>query len=328
MLQKTVLILESSRIFSLPMSIFSWLVIFVYGTIYSGNIFYGILALLGICFAHLGTNIADDYFDYKALIRQVDFDKTEYLKNSQKTKCRYLISGMLREADLIKLISVYFGVAFLIGIFLFIKCGMGVLYFALAGGIIGIIYPFISKICLSEIAVALTYGPILFGGVFYVMTGGYSLDAVILCLPTMIMTVVLLYIHTIMDYEYDLKESHLTIANRFNSQLDALIILKILLILAYLAIVLLCIFDMADWQIFLTYITIPLAVDLYKSLKSFAVNQEDVPERKWYHFPMENMEYFESRNEDSFMMRMYQSRNLMIYFSVFMVLGLILSLGL
>ena len=328
MLQRTILIMECSRIFSLPMSIFSWLVVFVYGAMYSGNILYGILALLGICFAHLGTNTADDYFDYKSLIRQVDFDKAEYLKNSQKTKCRYLVSGILSETDLLKVIVFYFAIALLIGLFLFLKCGIGVLYFVLAGGITGIIYPFISKICLSEAAVALAYGPILFGGVFYVMTGDYSADVFLLCIPTMIMTVVLLYIHTVMDYEYDLKEGHLTVANRFNSQLDALVILKVILILAYLAIIFLCIFDVADWQILLTYITIPLATDLYMSLKSFAVNPDNVPERKWYHFPMENLEYFENRNEDAFMIRMYQSRNLMIYFSLFMVLGIILSLGL
>ena len=328
MLKKTVLIMECSRIFSLPMSIFSWLVIFVYSAISSGNTLYGILALVGICFAHLGTNIVDDYFDYKSLIKQVDFDKSEYLKNSQKTKCRYLINGVLKETNLIKFVVLYFGIAFLIGLFLFFKCGMGVLYFALAGGIVGLIYPFISKFCLSEIAVGLTYGPILFGGVFYVMTGSYSYDAILLCIPTMFMTIVLLYIHTVMDYEYDLNEGHLTIANRFNSQLDSLIILKILLILAYLSIIVLCVLDTADWQIFLTYLTIPLAIDLYKSLESFSTAPEEAPEHKWYHFPMENLEYFKNRNEDSFMIRMFQSRNLMIYFSMFMVLGIILSLGL
>ena len=92
MLKRTITILESSRIFSLPMTIFSWLVIFTYSTINSGKILYGLIALIGICFAHLGTNTIDDYFDYKFLIKQVDFNKKEYLQNSQKTKCRYLIN--------------------------------------------------------------------------------------------------------------------------------------------------------------------------------------------------------------------------------------------
>jgi len=77
MLNRTITILESSRVFSLPMTIFSWLVIFIFALLNSGNVLYGIIALIGLCFAHLGTNTIDDYFDYKFLIKQVDFDKKE-----------------------------------------------------------------------------------------------------------------------------------------------------------------------------------------------------------------------------------------------------------
>ena len=327
MLKKTILILECSRIFSLPMSILSWLVVFTYSIIDSGNVFYGLLALIGISFAHLGTNLLDDYFDYKSLIKQVDFDKTEYLKNSQKTKCRYLINGLMKESQLFFMSGLYFAVAFLIGLFLYLKCGNGVLNFATAGAIVAMLYPFVSRICLSEVAVALAYGPILFGGVYYVMCGTIANDIFILSIPTMLMTVVLLYIHTVMDYDYDMAEGKKTIANCFDSQLDSLVLLKVLLILAYIAPILLCMFDIADWQVFFVYITIPMARDLYKSMTEFACDETSVPEKKWYHFPMENLATFRERGEDAFMIRMFQSRNLMIYFSVLMTLGIILSLA-
>ena len=86
MLNKISIIFECSRIFSLPMTVMSWLVIFTYSTIVAGNKLYGLIALLGVCLVHLATNTLDDYFDYKTLIKQVNFDKKEYLKNSQKTK--------------------------------------------------------------------------------------------------------------------------------------------------------------------------------------------------------------------------------------------------
>ena len=69
MLNKTSTIMQYARIFSLPMTIFSWLIIFVYSIIDSGNILYGIIALLGLCFAHLGANLFDDLIDYKKLIK-------------------------------------------------------------------------------------------------------------------------------------------------------------------------------------------------------------------------------------------------------------------
>ena len=311
--------------FSLPMTVMSWLVVFTYGILSSGNILYGILALLGISLAHMGTNILDDYFDYRHLIKQVDFDKKEYLRNSQKTKCRYLVAGVITETQIKLLASTYFGLAGIIGLFFYIQCGKPVLYFALAGGIIALLYSFLSRIRLSEIAVGVAYGPALFGGVYYVMTNTIPLDIFILSIPTMFMTIVLLYIHTVMDFDYDIKENHMTIANSFDSQLDSLVVLKVLLILAYLSTVLLCIFDIADWQVFLTVITVILAYDLYKSMLDYATDSDSIPEHKWYHFPMENIPKIRKMNAEAFMIRMYQSRNLMIYFSAILTFGLYLG---
>ena len=315
-------ILECSRVFSLPMTIMSWLVIFIYSALMSGNIKYGLLAFAGICFAHLAANILDDYFDYKSLIKQVNFNKKEYLRNSQKTKCRYLISGRVKASEILVLAFIYLIIAGGIGVFLFIKCGIGVLYFASIGAVITLLYSFMSRKMLSEIAVAIAYGPALFGGVYYVMTKTFSWEVFVLSIPTMLMTVILLYIHTVMDYEYDINEGHKTLANSFKSQLKSLVVLKILLIGAYSSLVLLCIFDILDWQVFLVWLTIPLAVDLYKSMKEFTLNPESIPEHKWYHFPMENM-----MNAPSFMTRIYQSRNLMIYFALILSLAAILALG-
>ena len=176
MLNKASIIFECSRIFSLPMTVLSWLVVFTYAAAGTGNVKYGILALIGISLAHLGTNVIDDYFDYKSLIKQVDFDKKEYLKNAQKTKCRYLLTGLVKEWEVIFLAGIYLFTAFIIGLFFYIRCGEGVLYFGMLGGIIALLYSFMSKVRLSEAAVAIAYGPALFGGVYYVMTKMYSAE--------------------------------------------------------------------------------------------------------------------------------------------------------
>lgn len=326
MLKQAIFIMECSRIFSLPTTLFSWLVIFVYSISEDGNVLFGLTALIGLIFAHLGTNLIDDYFDYKSLIKRVDFDKAEYLKNSQKTKCRYLISGAMKESQLLSISATYFTIALFIGLFLYLKCGIGVLYFALVGALISIMYPFLSRICLSELAVSLAYGPALFGGVYYVMTGLYSKEVFILSIPTMLVTTILLYIHTIMDYKFDLAEGKATLANRFKEQLDSLVVLKVLSVLAYVSLVLLCIFDILDWQVFVVYLTIPLAIDLYKSLKNYIKEPDKSPARRWYHFPMEKLPDFEKQGEASFMFRMLQTRNLMMYFSSLLVLSMLLCL--
>lgn len=325
MMSRILSLLECSRIFSLPMTILSWLVVFTYSVIHSGNVWYGIICLAGVCCVHLGTNVLDDFFDYKSLIKQVDFNKQEYLKNTQNTKCRYLISGVLTEEQVLKLAGFYFAVAGIIGLFFYLKCGSIILKICIAAGIIAVLYSFLSKIRLSEVAIAVMYGPLLFLGTNYVMTKTFSSDVLVLAIPTMIMTVVLLYIHSIMDFDYDLKENHYTIANIFNSQLDSLVILKILLITAYISLFGICIFDISDWQILLALLTIPLSIDLYKSMTDFSIDNDSIPEHKWFHFPMENMERIKKLKAEGFMVRMYQSRNLMIYFSLLITLGLILA---
>ena len=325
MIRRVVSLLECSRVFSLPTTIFSWLVVFTYSVIHSGNVIYGILCLIAACLVHLGTNVMDDYFDYKSLIKQVDFNKTEYLKNTQNTKCRYLISGLLTETQVLELAGAYFLIAGIIGLFFYFKCGFLVVKIAAIAGVIALLYSFLSKIRLSEIAIALMYGPLLFCGVNYVMTKTLSWEIFILAVPTMIMTVILLYIHSVMDFDYDLKEGHYTVANLFNSQLDSLIILKILLILAYLSLFTICIFDISDWQVLFGLFTIPLAYDLYKSMTDYSLDNDSIPILKWFHFPMENMERIEKLKAESFMIRMYQSRNLMMYFSLLLTLGLILA---
>ena len=67
MMNKICFWLKNSRLFSLPMTILSWLVIFVFALKNGGNIFNGLVALIGISCAHLATNLFDDYIDYKSL---------------------------------------------------------------------------------------------------------------------------------------------------------------------------------------------------------------------------------------------------------------------
>ena len=118
MLNKLTVVLECSRVFSLPMTVMSWFVVFTYSAMQSGNKLYGLLALAGVCLAHLAANVFDDYFDYQSLIRQVNFDKKEYLKNSQKTKCRYIVAGLVKPYEILILGIIYLLIAASFGLFL------------------------------------------------------------------------------------------------------------------------------------------------------------------------------------------------------------------
>ena len=67
MLKKIIFWLENSRWYALPMTVLTWLTAFLYGIKQDGNVLYGIIALIGLIFAHLGANLFDDYYEKEVL---------------------------------------------------------------------------------------------------------------------------------------------------------------------------------------------------------------------------------------------------------------------
>ncbi|MFQ8627068.1 MAG: hypothetical protein ACLSA2_11765 [Candidatus Gastranaerophilaceae bacterium] len=134
--------LKNSRIFSLPMTLLSWLVIFVYSLKFNGNVINGLAALVGIACAHLATNLFDDYMDYKKLS-----------DNSQKCKCAYIKEGYATLDDVLRVVIIYCGIAFLTGVFLTYRAGFPVIALAFVGGMLTLLYAKLSQVGLSEVAV-------------------------------------------------------------------------------------------------------------------------------------------------------------------------------
>ena len=203
--------LKNSRLFSLPMTLLSWLVIFVYSLKLGGNVLNGVLALVGISFAHLATNLFDDYVDYKNLP-----------ENSQKCKCAYIKDGSVTINDVLKVVVVYLVIASGIGFVLFFRCGFPVIILAMIGGIIALIYAKLSQGGLSELAVGTAFGPLLFEGVYFVMTGRFSWTVFVMSIAVVMFTIGLMYVHTLLDFEGDMCAHKKTLVCRIGNKNIAL----------------------------------------------------------------------------------------------------------
>lgn len=315
--------IKLTRAYALPMSIFSWFVAFCFGVINAGNTIYGIIALAGICFAHIGSNLFDDYIDYHLLPKDVDENNNPILVNAQKGKCEQLLNAYISTKQILALSLFFFILALIIGGYFVLKVGFGVIPFIILSGIIGLLYPILGRFRLCELAIAMIYGPILFGGVFYVMKGYYDPRTLIVCIPTMIMTVNLLYTDTMLDYDIDKEENKKTLANYFPTKWDGLTFHKFLLGAAYASVTLTAIARIGSWEIFLTLGTIPLAINLLDSMKIFIIDNKEIPQRKAYEGPMENWDEIMNEGSAAFMLRMYQARNLMICFSLIFGIALL-----
>lgn len=281
--------LKNSRLFSLPMTLLSWLVVFVYSIKSGGNVVNGIVALIGISFAHLATNLFDDYVDYKNLP-----------PNSQKCKCDYIKNGQASLNDVLRVVVIYCSIAVLTGIYLLLRCGLPVIWLGIIGGVITLIYSKLSQKGLSEIAVGIAFGPLLFEGVYFVMTGKFSLAVFIMSLAVVMFTIGLMYVHTLLDFEGDMSAHKLTLSCRIGKKETAMKGIFAVYGLGYIFTVILAVL-LKNYYLLLTFVLIPLVFDMYYSIKTYTCGGE----------------------VKEFYFRLLKARNLMVYYALLITLFLL-----
>ncbi len=293
-------VIKNSRWYSSDMTVFSCLVCFLYALSNDGNVLNGIIAFIGILFAHMATNLYDDYEDYKILCS--DSGLTEF---APKVKCAYLKNGISTTKDLLFVIVSYCMIAFLSGLFLFFRTGFPVVVLALIGGIIVLGYPKFSRIGLSEIAVGIAFGPLLFEGMYYVMTQKFSFFVLLLSLAIVMFTVGVMYNHTILDFESDKMSGKNTIVQKTGSKTNAMNGFILIYTLGYLFAAIFALFSQ-NYFCLLSFLSVPPVVMLYKALKSY--NSSTLYER-----------------DEKYLSVLVASAKLMALFSLLMVIGLFIK---
>lgn len=192
--------IECLRVYSLPMSIIAWSIPFAYGCFHKGNIVYGIIALLGIICVHLGANLFDDIIDYKKYVKS---KKENIIINLKKGKCRLFIENLITSKQAIFASLALFLIAVLIGIFFIYVYKLPVLLLMAVTGILCLLYPISGYFAMSEIIIAMIFSPLLFTGVYYVMTSSFSKELELLSVSFAIVTITLLYTDFFLDFNSD-----------------------------------------------------------------------------------------------------------------------------
>lgn len=317
--------LKAARLHTIPMSFMSWLVVFCYAVKLGGNIYLGILALIGVMSAHLGVNLVDDYFDFKREVGTIKSSEEKKSIKMQKGKCAYLLSGQTNINTVGLVVLVYFGIAALIGLILTILCGWKVLLIAAAAAVLCLLYPFLTYCGLSEFAVGMTFAPMLFAGVSYVMLGYIAKSIMLMSISTGLLTVGLLHTHALMDYDFDVIDKKKTLCILSGSKQNANIVLGLMMAIAYANIGLGIYLKTFPTSFAATFLTIPLAVSLCYLLDLGVKMPDFIPQRRFWMGPMENWQDIEKNNAQSFMLKFYISRNIMMFFTLLLCLGIIIG---
>lgn len=309
--------LKAARLYSAPITFLSWLVIFVYSIKHGGAILQGLIALVGISLVHLATNLIDDYIDYKVLKKDDTF-----ITAGRDCKCEYLRTGKVTIKDLRNTILTFLAIAAICGGILFFISGHYVVLLAVIALIIALSYPHLSSRGLGEVAIVIAYGPLMFEGVYYVMTKQFSIDVLILSLICVMFVNAILYTHMLMDYDGDINANKTTLCIKMGSKERAL---NLLLAFYGFGYILLGYFILKTRNfIFLfDYLTIPLVIDLYLMLKKYNSDPTNIPQIHFWHQPLENWEKIKHTANAPFYMRFFFARNISTVFMLIACIAII-----
>jgi 1,4-dihydroxy-2-naphthoate octaprenyltransferase len=185
--------------------------------VYDGPVFSTlnfILATIGVALLHMASNVFNDYFDWKSGTDQAN---TKYFQQYSGGS-RSIELGLITQRGTAIAASGLIAVSAAIGVYLATQVGLIVLGFGLAGAFAGYFYTapplrLVARHGLGELAIGMTFGPLITGGVFATITGEFSWMSMLIGLPIGLLTSNILLINQVPDAEGDAStgKNHLVV---------------------------------------------------------------------------------------------------------------------
>lgn len=168
-----------------------------------------IAALLAAVLIQIGTNYANDYFDFA---KGTD-------THTRLGPTRVTHAGLVTPAQMKRAIMVVFGLALVIGLYLVVRCGWPILVIGLLSILFGILYtggPYpLGYNGLGDIFVLIFFGPVAVAGTYFVSTHGFSWTAVAAGFVPGLFSVAILTVNNLRDIDNDRAGGKRTLAVRF-----------------------------------------------------------------------------------------------------------------
>ena len=161
-----------------------------------------VLSAFGLIFIHFGTSCLNYYFDYLSGTDNINLSPTILSGGS-----RVIQEGRLSPKALLIAGSLFITLGSIIGLYLTFLKGLMVLVLGAAGVFlaVGYVHPKVnlSKRGLGELAVGLSFGPIMLSGVYYTQTKTIDFKIILIGLIMGLLASSVLWINQIPDYEAD-----------------------------------------------------------------------------------------------------------------------------
>jgi 1,4-dihydroxy-2-naphthoate octaprenyltransferase len=258
----------------------SCLIPFTFGALSNGNIWFGILSILGVLAIHLGTNIFDDAIDYTKEIIDIKHGLKEK-PNLQEGKCWYILNNTLSLKTTYFIAISLFSIGLIIGLFFLHVWGLKLLYIIIPTAILCILYPILGSLGLGEIIVGTIYSVLLYSGVYFVMTGKFSLTILLLSISTGLLVITVLVNHMLLDYKVDENNRKITLCRLCKTEKNALILMSLIITFAYINIIVLFLLQKISIYYLITLISIPFAINLIKSMNNYICSDKQIDQKSF-----------------------------------------------
>ncbi len=220
------------------------------------NLTYFVLSLIGAVCINAGTNLANDYFDYKSGCDLVDTDFSSPFSGGSGLLPRGVLNP--RKVYIASLVSFLF--ASLIGIFLALTRGWIIVALGLIGVFSGYFYTTqLAPRGIGELIVGINCGSLVVIGSYYVQTQTIALEPIVASIPLGILILEVLWINEIPDYYADVKAGKTTLVTRIGRK-KAIDVYGMLMFSTYAVVLLGVSLSLMPVLTLLSFLTIPLAI--------------------------------------------------------------------
>ena len=218
-------------------------------------------ALAGALLIQIGTNFANDYYDFKH-----GADTTDRLGPLRVTQ-----AGLMKPEETRLGMSAAFGVAALIGVYLIWTAGWLVVLIGLLSIAAGIAYtggPFpLGYNGLGDLFVFLFFGLVAVGGTYFVQAGTVTREVLLSAIPIGLLATAILVVNNLRDIETDKKAGKRTLAVRLGVDGTRTEFLA-LVAGAYLVTFILALTGISPPGALLTWLSLVLAVPLIRIVRT------------------------------------------------------------
>ncbi len=232
------------------------------------NILYFILTLIGVVSIHLGSNLANDYFDFKS-----GADKLNKSGSESSGGSGVIQEGLISPKRILNIAYILFLIGIIIGLFLGYELNSRfIIILTLLGGFIGYFYTAnpikLSYKGFAELSNGLIFGPLIGVGSFYVQSRSLALKAVIPSIIPGILLALVLIINEFPDLDSDREVGKKTLIVRFNRSNGRWIFISSL-VFVYLYLIVAVLFNIIPFYSLIALFTIPIAVKIIINVKNF-----------------------------------------------------------